>query len=76
MMQITFKSTYSKEKLSDVIICKDNTLIWLNYDEKRKENKLELSSQRDDGFLTQEMYQWNEQEKILKYQTIFHSNRT
>ena len=31
MMQTPLKSTYSKEKLSDVIICKDNTLIWLNY---------------------------------------------
>ena len=27
MMQTTFKSTYSKEKLSDDIICNDNTLI-------------------------------------------------
>ena len=31
MMQTTFKSTYSKEKLSAAKICKYNTLIWLNY---------------------------------------------
>ena len=76
-MQTTFKSTYSKEKLSDDIIAM--TIPWYNLticDEKRKENKLELSFQRNDGFLTQEMYQWNEQENIHKYQTICHSNRT